>query len=259
MTDSFHMIDVRLAMRGLTEIGKMHSLPLDRVDDNYLVHCALGKLFQDQAPKPYCIESRQGKYLRVLGYAEVGADALQDAARAFAEPAVYDRACDWDKLASKPMPASLPEGMTMQFETRVCPIVRKSSAGDNGKEGKQRRSWRNGQELDAFLAEAWKPENDGVELDREAIYREWLTRQFEARDGGATVEADSVRMTRFSIERLLRRHGADRKPKVIKRPDATLTGLLRVTDGQAFMKLLASGIGRHKSFGFGMLKIRPAR
>jgi CRISPR system Cascade subunit CasE len=58
---------------------------------------------------------------------------------------------------------------------------------------------------------------------------------------------------------MLRRRGADRKPKVLKRPDVTLTGHLRVTDGEAFMKLLASGIGRHKSFGFGMLKIRPTR
>lgn len=258
MTDAFHMIDIRLDMRGLTEIGKMHSLPLDRVDDNYLVHCALGKLFQNKAPKPYCIESTQGRHLRVLGYADVGAEPLQHAARAFAEPAVYDRACDWEKLASKPMPASLPEGMQLQFELRACPIVRKASAGDNAKEGDQKRSWRKGQELDAFLAEAWKPENDGVELDREVVYRDWLVHQFEARDSGALPDPDSIKMTRFSIERMLRRTGSDRKPKVLKRPDVTLTGQLRVTDGEAFMKLMASGIGRHKSFGFGMLKIRPA-
>jgi CRISPR system Cascade subunit CasE len=253
------MIDLRLEMRGLTEIGKMHSLPLNRVDDNYLVHCALGKLFQDNAPKPYCIESSQGRHLRILGYAEVGADALHQAAQAFAEPAVYDRACDWDKLASKPLPESLPEGMTLQFELRACPIVRKASAGDNGKNGEQKRSWRKGQELDAFLAEAWKPENDGVELDRETIYRDWLAHQFEARDSGASVEVDSIKMTRFSIARMMRRQGPNRKPKVLKRPEVTLNGRLKITDGETFMQLLASGIGRHKSFGYGMLKIRPAR
>ncbi|MFW6053281.1 MAG: type I-E CRISPR-associated protein Cas6/Cse3/CasE [Persicimonas sp.] len=259
MSEPLHMIDLRLAMRGLTEIGKMHSLPLNRVDDNYLVHCALGKLFQDNAPKPYCIESKQGRYLRVLGYANVGADALQQTASAFAEPAVYDRACDWEKLASKPLPESLPEGMKLQFELRACPVVRKSSAGDNGKEGKQQRSWRAGQELDAFLAEAWKPENDGVDLEREAVYRDWLTRQFETRDSGGVPDVDSIKVTRFSIARMMRRHGADRKPTVLKRPDVTLSGRLQVTDGEAFMKLMSSGVGRHKSFGFGMLKIRPAQ
>ena len=258
MTEPFHMIDVRLDMRGLTEIGKMHGLPLDRVDDNYLVHCALGKLFQDDAPKPYCIESRQGRHLRVLGYGQAGAESLHERAKAFAEPAVYDRACDWEKLASKPMPERLPEGMTLQFELRACPVVRKSSAGDNGQEGDAKRSWREGQELDAFLSEAWKPENEGVELDRETIYRQWLVRQFQQRDSGAVLEPESVAMSRFSIERMLRRRGREQKSTVLKRPDVTLNGQLQVTGGESFVNLLQSGIGRHKSFGFGMLKIRPA-
>jgi len=38
----------------------------------------------------------------------------------------------------------------------------------------------------------------------------------------------------------------------------TLTGTLRVTDSDAFLALLRSGIGRHKSFGYGMLKVRRA-
>lgn len=258
MTEPFYMIDLRLDMRGLTEIGKMHSLPLDRVDDNYLVHCALGKLFQSRAPKPYCIESRQGRHLRVLGYAVTDAQTLQDRASAFAEPAVYDRSCDWEKLASKPMPESLPEGMKLQFELRACPVIRKASAGDNGREGKEKRSWRKGQELDAFLAEAWNPDNDGVDLDREVIYRNWLARQFEQRESGAALDRESIQLKRFSIERMLRRRGSEKKSTVLKRPDITLTGRLEITDGQAFMTLLEKGIGRHKSFGFGMLKIRPA-
>jgi CRISPR system Cascade subunit CasE len=44
----------------------------------------------------------------------------------------------------------------------------------------------------------------------------------------------------------------------IKRPDVTLTGVLTVTESDAFMEVLRSGIGRHKTFGFGMLKIRRA-
>jgi len=36
----------------------------------------------------------------------------------------------------------------------------------------------------------------------------------------------------------------------------TLRGVLRVTNAEEFNHLLRSGIGRHKSFGFGMLKIR---
>ena len=41
-------------------------------------------------------------------------------------------------------------------------------------------------------------------------------------------------------------------------PDATLQGALRVTGGNAFANLLARGIGRHQSYGYGMLLLRPA-
>jgi CRISPR system Cascade subunit CasE len=78
--------------------------------------------------------------------------------------------------------------------------------------------------------------------------------------GGAEVGEGSIQMTRFSIERMTRRvpknENGDRKPDTIKRPDVTLVGRLTVTDSDAFLNLLRSGIGRHKSFGYGMLKVR---
>jgi CRISPR system Cascade subunit CasE len=89
------------------------------------------------------------------------------------------------------------------------------------------------------------------------VYRDWLTRQFESR-GGA--EPQSIGMERFSIERMTRRvpksENGEREPDTIERPDVTLTGRLMVTDSDAFLNLLRSGIGRHKSFGYGMLKVR---
>ena len=118
------------------------------------------------------------------------------------------------------------------------------------------RTWEEGDELDAFLAEAWtRPKED--DLNREQVYREWLAHQFDIR-GGAEVDSDAVAMTRFSIERMTRRNGPDRTPDTIKRSDVTLTGTLQVTDGDAFVDLLRSGLGRHKSFGYGMLKVRRA-
>jgi CRISPR system Cascade subunit CasE len=36
-------------------------------------------------------------------------------------------------------------------------------------------------------------------------------------------------------------------------PDASFTGVLTVRDPEAFGRLLARGIGRHRKFGFGML------
>lgn len=254
-----HMVQLRLDARRLVQLGKMLHLPLARTSTNYLVHCALGELFQDQAPKPFSVENapvrlngEQGRYVRVLGYTAVDDDTLHEVAKAFASPTVY-KINDWDCLASKPMPGVFPEGLRLRFELRACPVVRKASSGEaetpNG-----RRTWSKGEELDAFLSEAWEhPEED---LDREPVYVDWLERQLDTRGGAELLNAG---MERFSIERMTRRtHGNGRTVKTLKRPDVTLTGILEVTDSPAFADLLQQGIGRHKSFGYGMLKVRRA-
>ena len=255
---ALHMVQLHLDAKGLTTLGKMLHLPLAQTDTGYLVHCALGELFQDDAPKPFSVEneSQNGRQVHVLGHTAADADTLQTNAQLDASPTVYE-ICDWDKLAAKPMPETFPEGMTLQFELRACPVVRKASAGEGVNQNGETRTWNEGDELDAFLAEAWtRPKED--DLDREQVYREWLARQFDIR-GGAEVDSDAVAMTRFSIERMTRRtQGEDRSVTTIKRPDVTLTGTLQVTDGDAFVDLLRSGLGRHKSFGYGMLKVRRA-
>jgi CRISPR system Cascade subunit CasE len=251
------MVQFGLGAKGLTTLGKMLGLPLNRTDTGYLVHCALGELFGDDAPQPFSIETtaQNGRQVRILGYTEADADTLKSHAQLDASPTVYEIG-DWEGLAAKPMPATFPEGMALQFELRACPVVRKASAGEGVNHNGEKRTWTEGQELDAYLAEAWtRPEDD--DLGREQVYRDWLTRQFESR-GGA--EPQSIGMERFSIERMTRRvpknENGDRKPDTIKRPDVTLTGRLTVTDSDAFLNLLRSGIGRHKSFGYGMLKVR---
>jgi len=290
-TESLHMVQLQLEARRLAGLGQRLGLFRGggrHVSTNYLVHCALGELFQEHAPKPFAVQtgaqkrngtngSANGRAVRVLGYMSPTADqrkrysdergeddwfknALHERAKLSAPPAVYD-GCDWDALATKEMPQTFPDGLRLRFELRACPVVRKSSAGEGENRAGKPRTWHAGQELDAFLAEAWTSERDD-ELDRETVYRRWLTRQFDQR-GGATVEPDDISMERFSIERMTRRsHGdngeADRPVHTVKKPDVTLTGTLTVTDGAAFTDLLRSGIGRHKSFGYGMLKVRRA-
>jgi CRISPR system Cascade subunit CasE len=247
---SFYMTHLALDAKGLTTLGRMKRLPLRQTGTPYLVHAALGELFGDDAPKPFSIEAESGaRAVRVLGYTDASKDNLHTQAQIGASPTVYE-ICDWDQAATKAMPDALPEGMRLGFEVCACPVIRKSSAGDvdtrNGT-----RSWSEGEEVDAFLNEAWHhPEQD---LSREQVYANWLRRQFDIR-GGAHVE--SVRLERFSIERMTRRDHSGGGTKQIKRPDVTLTGALEVTDSDAFLRVLRSGIGRHKTFGFGMLKIR---
>ena len=37
-----------------------------------------------------------------------------------------------------------------------------------------------------------------------------------------------------------------------------MKGVLKITDGEHFTQTLASGVGRHRTYGFGMLLIKPA-
>lgn len=267
MTDTeastLHMVQLYLDPRGLVQLGKMLHLPLARTGTNYLVHCALGELFGDEAPKPFYVDDdprsvqesarqRPDRHVRVLGYTTADDEVLHEVAKLCPNPTVY-ALCDWDRFVSKPMPEVLAEGTRLGFELRACPVVRKASAGAGRNAEGEKRTWREGEELDAFLSAQWDSEE---KLEREDVYRAWLERQLDIR-GGA--EITTFAMERFSIERMTRRkQNPDRTAAHFQAPDATFTGTLTVTDPDTFAELLASGIGRHKSFGYGMLKIRRA-
>lgn len=237
------MLRIPLRTQRLFDLGRRKRLPLRDVDLDYLVHCQLGELFGDRAPAPFRIVQERGRQVDVLAYGRFDATSLEEHARAFADPGAWD-ACVWERLAGKPMPKDWAAGRRVGFEVRICPVVRKSSSGLNH---------RSGAEVDAFVSRCW--EAPGEDVDRERVYREWLERGLEEK-GASLVEGQ---LERFRLARLLRRRqGTVRSASVLSRPDALLRGVLEVTDGQAFRLLLASGLGRHKAFGFGMLLLRPA-
>lgn len=251
----FHMIQLYLNTRRVFELGRRLKLFHVRkpIDLPYLVHCALGELFQELAPRPYSVENatRPGPWIRVLGYADVPWEQLKERAQLFADPDRYAM-CDWERGASKPMPA-FPNGMRLGFNVRLCPVVRKvsqkmSSEQHNGSKDKL--------ELDIFLDAL---QNQGeANLDREAVYSEWFAKMMARPNrGGARVE--HVRMVKFKLEPMIRRtQGEPRSVVVIRRPDVVLEGVLTVTDSEAFQNALRHGVGRHRHFGYGMIKLRRA-
>lgn len=248
VASTLHMVQISFDAGRLAELGRRLGLSLRHTDPSYLVHCALGTLFQEQAPKPFWIDGgqrlEQGRLLRVLSYAAVDGETLRELARGFCPPDAFETV-RWDYVASKPMPDVFPRGMQLGFEARVCPVVRKHAAGAR---------WHAGQEIDVFLDKAWSGAEEPV--DREGVYRAWLSAAVE-RQGGAQLV--NVGLGSFTLERMLRRtQGAPRRQTAVMRPDATLRGVLRVEDEGLFRELLRRGIGRHRSFGFGMLRLRRA-
>lgn len=230
-------------------------------DLGYALHAALAAAFGDDAPKPFRLcEPRpnacggEAGLPALYGYCAADEPSLRDHSD-LAEPDIH-AALGLDTLAVKPMPAAWREGRLFDFEARIRPVVRCDFAGD------RRRS----RERDAFLAALptapGEDKDQYQHIDREAVYREWLGREL-SRDDAAVPLAGTLRMTAFQRTRVQRRsHPGDdgRRPfRAPEGPDAVFTGSLQVCSGEAFGALVRRGIGRHRSFGFGMLLLRPRR
>lgn len=247
MSGELRMLRMRFDVAKLFELGKRQRLPLRDVDLGYLLHCELKELFGSESPEPFSVGEARGRHATVLAYSQRSRTDLEDHARTFADPAVH-AACDFGVgcFEEKELPRVWRSGTRLGFEVRACPVVRMSSDGPR---------WRKGAEVDAFLARCWKEE--GKPVERSSVYHDWLARELE-RGGAARLMEFELRG--FKREQVIRRdHAQKRTSHRAERPDALLAGVLEVADGEAFGALLARGIGRHRSFGFGMLLLRPPR
>lgn len=247
--EDLYMLRMELDIPRLMELGRRRRLSLQNTDTAYLVHCALGETFGDASPQPFVIEkpvqSVAARHLSVLAYSSQSQTILCARAQALADPSIY-QIINWTRLAAKPLPTQWPIACRLGFQVRVCPVVRMAKEGP---------THRKGAEVDAFLAKCWSVGDPKIQVDRDAVYRDWFSQQI-IRHGGARLT--EVKVQGFQIERLLRRtHGDDRHSKRCKRPEVIVSGILEVTEGEAFARLLRRGIGRHRSFGFGMLLLKP--
>ena len=236
------MIELPLDPARLMRFAHRHGHAMAAGEDfGYAAHAWLAATLGDRAPKPFrLLENRQG--LRMLGYTDQSIEALADHAQVFAEPDALN-VCAWSDAAGKPMPDSWQAGRRLGFEVRACPISRAE------------------RERDVYLVSVSRSEAAGTEPpSRPQVYAEWLRRQFE-KEGAAKVAANAIDLIGFQRmrnQRLARSAGGS-KHQSIERPDALFTGDLTIDAPDAFARLLARGIGRHRAFGFGMLLLRPPR
>lgn len=209
-------------------------------DYGYALHGLLSAAFGEQAPRPFrYMGNKQG----LLAYTLENLETLRQHA-SLATPDVA-RALGLDALDARPFPSAWKEGQTLGFEVRARPVVR-------AKDGRER---------DAFLHAADAipaAEGDGI-AQRALIYGDWLAKHF-AVDGAAKII--QAQMEEFRLTRVLRKAGTGengkRKSHAVTGPDAVFKGQLQVGNPDAFARLLARGVGRHRAFGFGMLLLKPA-
>lgn len=261
--------------RGLMSALSMISLPIDlrafrqwaatraySVDEGRALHHLLGEAFGRGTIKPFRLMVARGARRGTLyGYttkdeAQLRATALETATPdvlAVANPA---------PLATKELPATWRTGRRLAFDVRIRPVRRltKPLEGQTREQERHRQlgtevppAFRKGAEVDAFLVERLRSHRDGppegADLrDREAIYIDWLKERLQP---AAELIAQHTRMAHY------RRMMVDRREQS-EGPDAVMHGELAIADSAAFSHLLAKGLGRHTSYGYGMLLLRPA-
>ena len=221
--------------------GSRQLMSRQTFDEGYAMHCFLAGVFGELAPQPFRLIVPRGKGSRrgvFYGYGRADAGALREAIAQFADPC-QARVLPGSSLEGKLMPATWKAGTRLGFEVLTRPTVRRARGGRNP-----------GGEVDAFQREAERYPPKAMPRSREEVYTDWLSAQFE-RHGGAELEAASL----ASFQRTRSMRALRRRP--FEGPTALLRGTLSVTDSDGFSRLLGRGIGRHRSYGYGMLLLRP--
>ena len=157
------------------------------------------------------------------------------------------------------MPSLWQEGAKVGFEARVCPTRRVklsyAHGGDNSESKTQKKGYYRHGERDAYVAEFRRngASKNGARRSREAVYIDWFTERVE-REGA--VKMLSASLASFQKKPAARNLG---KPVEFVAPDAVMRGEFTIEDSQAFSKLVKRGVGRSRSYGYGMLMLRPAK
>ena len=244
-SDALYLLHTQPDPQRLAAWAAHHRLLDSQGDLGYALHALLRAAFGEQAPQPFrYLDVEQG----LLAYTRLSAVELaQHAALADADVAAalgLGQTLHHAGLSARLFPTQWAAGHALGFEVRVRPIIRE------GKTGRER---------DAFLAAIEK--SPDTELDRSEVYVQWLRELFARQGGAELVDATVTRYQQLGVTRKTQKGAADngRQSRLVSGPDAVLAGQLRVTDPQAFAQLLASGVGRHRAFGFGLLLLRSAR
>lgn len=234
------------------------SAPPSEVDTGYIVHAALAALFDKQAPRPFYIEperkTSQGEIagITVLGYFDSQKDILSESLRernTFAQEILR-----WDMSASKRMPTQFDVGTRLRVDVRMCPVVRTTTFRNNRTDKSE--------ELDAFLAtynyqskNSIDPEeNKKLEpIDRFTVYQSWALERL-SRNG---MDIESLSINGFQLTQVSRRN-KERAFRSAQRPAIEVSATVSVNNPESFAAAIRLGIGRHKAFGFGMLRLSPA-
>lgn len=255
---TIHLVQAPLDMRKFNRwAGERGLVRRGSFDEGYGFHVLLSAMFGKSVLQPFRLFASERRAAAALyAYADVDAGELRRTAAEAAPPDCV-AALDPDRMRSKPLPPSFEAGRRLGFDLRIRPVRRLcEDLPDPQQDGRQIRK---GAEVDAFRVEALRRFPDGWAapdasashdgVTREDVYVAWLA---ERCGDAVVIERERCRLAAFKRSRAIR--GAGRGPEG---PDATLHGTLTVSNPERFRRMLRSGVGRHRAYGYGMLLLRP--
>lgn len=248
-----YLMQTKPDLRLLAVWAQRHDLLREQDEPGYALHALLRAAFGDYAPKPFrYLDARQG----LLAYTNSSPEEVQ-AQVALADPEVAAAlglmaTAEHGGVGLRALPQYWPLGHLLGFEVRARPVVRQAA---------------NRRELDAFLAAV--EASHGASVDRNEVYLQWFREQLgighesQSQPWHGAVDLVEVTINRFRLQEVMRRtqiseEEGKRRRRTVSGPDVVFAGTLRIRDSERFGRLLERGVGRHRSFGYGMMLVRPA-
>lgn len=241
---TLHLVELPLTLKPLHIWAGMRGFG---ADEGLALHHLLGETFGPAVLQPFrLMVAPRAQSGTLYAYAAADADILRRQAQASLTPA-HAAVIDLDQLRSLPRPAATwAAGQRLGFDLRMRPVVRLASDVIGTNDSGAPVSFHKGAEVDAFLAAVLRDRP----TTREAAYLEWLKTRLAP---AAEFDTEASYLSSFQRTRV------HRNGRRLEGPDAVVHGTLTVTDPAAFADLLARGVGRHRSYGYGMLLLRPAQ
>jgi CRISPR associated protein. len=255
----------------LREFRRLAALRDHASDEGLALHHLLSESFGKRSLQPFrLMVAPGGRAATLYAYTSLTEEGLRENLDCAAPE--HLKALETGHLAIRDMPDVWREGRRLGFDVRVRPVRRLMRPLEGWSREEHRRGVRGerprgpiakGSEVDAFLVARLRRFPDGLPdaetnaegLSREAVYLAWLAEQFE---GAATLDPARTRLAAHGRRRVARPdHQPDGVVVMSGGPDVVFHGELTITDGEAFSRLLARGVGRHAAYGYGMLLLRP--
>ena len=238
---SLHLIEMPLSLPALNRWVGQRNIGRGLFDEGLALHHLLGEAFGPAVLQPFrLLIAPRARTGTLYAYSAAPADDLRVTAAPVLGPSEAG-ILSLEALRSIERPETAwREGMRLGFDLKIRPTVRLASPLKG-----MDVQFSKGAEVDAFLCETLR--NDHAR-PREDVYLDWLAARLAP---VAALERDVSRLHQFRRVKCLR--GARR----VEGPDAVIHGTLTVCDPSGFARLLQRGVGRHRSYGYGMLLLRP--